>query len=109
MSRRKKPENETDEQQRVRLALEQVSNYPDRSDKTSWQRKMSNLEKLVAELSPIEDILLDFNSRKQIILDKIVVLRKEMVENCLHPYDNLVLKEGYVECKFCDRKIVLSK
>lgn len=109
MARRKKPEGETEEQQRVRQILESVSNYPDRSDKTSWQRKMANLEKLVAELNPIEDILLDFNSRKQDIVDKIVILRKEMIENCLHPYDMLVLKEDHVECKFCNRKIMIPK
>ena len=105
MARRKKPTDETPEQQRERMILETVSNYPDRSDKTSWQRKMNNLEKLLAELKPIEDMLLDLNSRKQEIIDKIVILRKEMVDNCFHPYDLLVLKDTHVECKFCDRKI----
>lgn len=109
MARRKRPENETEDEKRIRQILETVSNYPDRSDKTSWQRKMSNLEKLVAELKPIEDILLDFNTRKQEIVDKITILRKEMVENCLHPYDMLVLKEDHVDCKFCQRKIAIPK
>jgi len=105
MSRRKKAENETPDQTRERRIFESISNYPDRSDKTSWQRKLNNLETLVAELQPIEDILIDFNKRKTDIIDKITILRSEMVENCLHPYDMLVLKEDHVECKFCNGKI----
>lgn len=109
MSRKKTPENETEDEKIVRQTLEKVSGYPERSDKTAWQRKMGNLEKLVAELKPIEDILLDFNSRKQEIVDKITMLRKEMVENCLHPYEMLVLNEDHVRCSFCNRKINIPK
>lgn len=105
MARRKKLDNETPEQTRERHIFEAISNYPDRSDKTSWQRKMTNLEKLVAELQPIEDVLLDFNARKTVIIDKITELRREMVENCLHPYETLVLHDDHVICKFCNRRM----
>jgi predicted nucleic acid-binding Zn-ribbon protein len=105
MARRKKPEGETDDQTKERHIFETISNFPDRSDKTSWQRKMSNLEKLVAELKPIEDMILDLNTKKMEILDKITELRKDMVNNCLHPYEHLALKEGFVECKFCNRRM----
>lgn len=105
MARRKKIENETPEQARQRHIFESISNYPERSEKTSWQRKLVNLEKLVAELRPIEETILDLMSRKAPLVDKITELRREMVDNCLHPYDMLILHDDHVTCTFCNRKL----
>ena len=109
MARQKKPENETNDQADARRALEIVANHANRSEKTSWSRKQKNMEKLLARLSPYDEQLLNLLAHKQLILDEVAVLRDEMVDDCVHPYDLLVMKEGYVECKFCNRKLNVNQ
>jgi hypothetical protein len=107
MARRRKPENETKEQAKIRQLFELISNRADRSEKTAWKRKASNMDKLLEDLRPIEDkILKIYAEEKQPLLDEIAELRSLMVKDCIHPFDMLVLTaDGYVECKFCNRKI----
>jgi predicted nucleic acid-binding Zn-ribbon protein len=106
MARRKKPENETPEQTEERLLFEKISNFANRSEKTAWKRKLANMEKLIEELEPVQQKILDIiRSEKQPILDQIQELRQEMVNECIHPYEHLVQKDGYVECKFCNKSI----
>ena len=106
MARRKKLENETEEQAKERLLFEQISNHADRSEKTTWKRKLDNMEKLIEKLRPIEEKILDIiKDEKQPILDEIQTLRGEMVKECIHPFEHLVQKDGYVECKFCNKRI----
>jgi len=106
MARRKKPENETEDQAEVRLLFEKISNFADRSEKTAWKRKLANMEKLIEDLEPIQQKILNIiKEEKQPILDQIQMLRKEMVNECIHPYEHLVLKDGYIECKFCNKRI----
>lgn len=106
MARRKKPENETHEQAKQRLLFESVANHANRSEKTAWKRKLANMDKLLEKLHPIEEkILTIIAEEKQPILDEIADLRSIMVKDCVHPYEHLVEKDGYVECKFCGRKI----
>lgn len=106
MARRKKVENETPEQAEERLLFEKISNHANRSEKTAWKRKLANMEKLIEELRPIEEkILAIMHDEKQPILDLIQELRKTMVTECVHPYEHLVRKEGFVYCKFCNRRI----
>lgn len=107
MARRKKPENETAEQAYVRNMLEVVANQAPRSDKTSWNRKMKNMEKLVDKVRPIEARILEMNLAKEPIVDEIEELRKIMVAECVHPFDLLIFKEDHIECKFCNNKISL--
>jgi len=106
MARRKKPENETPAQAAERNLFESISNHADRSEKTAWKRKLANMEKLIEKLRPIEAKILNIiKEEKQPMLDEILSLRKEMVKDCIHPYEHLVQKDGYVECKFCNRRI----
>lgn len=106
MARRKKPKNETEEQIEQRLLMERISNVANRSEKTAWKRKLNNMEKLLDELRPIEEkIITIIAEEKQPMLDKIAELRTIMVNDCVHPYEHLCVKDVYVECKFCNKKL----
>lgn len=107
MARAKKPENETEEQSATRHMLEQVSNNASRSEKTSWNRKMDNMVKLITRLTPIEEEILTLMTRKMVIIDAVGELRITMVNECVHPYEHLVEHENHIHCKFCDKKINL--
>lgn len=109
MPRRKKPKNETLKEARIRQELETIANVATRSEKTSWNRKMNNMVTLLSELKPLEDQLLELYARKEVIFDKIQNLRKVMVSECIHPFEQLIYKEDFVECKFCSRRISLQK
>jgi len=105
MARRKTPDNETKAQKNDRLLCEKVANAPDRSEKVSWKRKMKNLQELVDETQPISEEILKLIAQRQPFLDKIQDLRETMVNECIHPFDFLVVEENHVLCKFCNRKI----
>ncbi len=106
MARRKKPENETPEQAAERNLFESIANHANRSEKTAWKRKFVNIGKLIEQLKPIEEKILDiYENEKQPLLDQVHDLRQVMVKECIHPFEHLVQKNGYVECKFCNRKI----
>ena len=40
-------------------------------------------------------------------MDEVDALRQEMVKECIHPYDSLVEKDNYIECKFCYKRLGL--
>lgn len=105
MARRKKPEDENATQQRERLIFETIANSSDRSEKTSWNRKMDNMVKLLAKLKPIEQKIMDLQSQKLPIFDEVQELREVMVKECVHPYQHLVLHDNHVVCKFCNKRI----
>jgi predicted nucleic acid-binding Zn-ribbon protein len=107
MPRRKKPENETPEQAKLRLQFESIANHANRSEKTAWKRKLKNMEGLLEKLHPIEEkILTIIADEKQPLLDEIAELRTVMVKECVHPYEHLVkTEEGFVECKFCGKRL----
>jgi predicted nucleic acid-binding Zn-ribbon protein len=110
MARRKKPENETPEEAKLRLQLESIANHANRSEKTAWKRKLNNMEGLIEKLHPIEEeILKILSEKKQPLLDEIAELRALMVKDCIHPYEHLIMKEdGFVECKFCGKKLKVT-
>lgn len=110
MARKKKPENETDEQRRQRLVFESVANHANRSEKTSWNRKMDNMIKLIAKLRPIEEKILDIiKEEKNPIMDDINEVRKAMIKECVHPYEYLVEEDdGATKCRFCEKRIGIT-
>lgn len=109
MARRKKPENETTEQARIRRIMETVADFAPRSDKVAWQRKYSNMQGLIEEMEPINLKIQDLIAQRQPMLDEIAELRRNMVQECIHPYDSLEYVEGNtVLCKFCNRTIVVT-
>lgn len=105
MARRKTPDNETPEQKEERLVKEAVSNAANRSEKVSWNRKMDNMVKLMSQLSPIEEEIIELQAKKIPIYDAIQELRQTMVNECVHPYEYLVDKDDHLLCKFCGKKI----
>lgn len=105
MARMKKPEKETQDQAVERRQTENIANKATRGEKTSWYRMMDNMVKLIAKLRPIEDKLLELSAQKIPILDEIAELRAKMVKECVHPFEHLVSKDGFTECKFCGTKL----
>lgn len=104
MARRKRPDNETAEEQSIRQLMETIADNATRSEKVSWDRKMDNMVSLLAKLKPIEDKIIDLMAEKTPIIDEITALRKEMVRDCIHPFTHLVHKgENVAECKFCGK------
>lgn len=107
MARRKTPENETPQEKKDRQIKEKIANGPERAEKVSWNRKMANLEALYDKIQPLEDEILDLISKKQPIYDEMQAIRVVMVDECIHPFDQLEVKEGHAQCKFCNRKLKL--
>lgn len=105
MARMKKPADETNDEMVVRQLLETIANHATRSEKTSWQRKRDNMDKLVKQLRPLEDEMIAIRSKMIPIYDEVSTLRTEMVLECIHPFDMLIHKEDHVECKFCSAKL----
>jgi hypothetical protein len=106
MARQRKPDAETSTETQKRRELETIANTANRSDKVSWNRKMDNMVKLLTELKPYEEQILQLILEKNKVMDKVAELRKTMVAECIHPFEQLVHKEKHVYCKFCDRRIV---
>lgn len=89
--------------------LKNVANIKDKNEKLSWTRRQKKIEEMVVEMQPIEDQILALTAQRQEVLDKIQVLRKQMVKECIHPKNSLVHKETYIECKFCNAKLSIPR
>lgn len=87
--------------------MNDVAGMADRSEKTSWNRKLKNIQKLIAQTKEIEDEMSKLRARRQPLLDQIADYRTEMVDTCIHPIEYLTVHEGVVKCKFCERNIRL--
>lgn len=112
MARTKKPENETPREVEVRRIMEHMANVANRSEKTSWNRKMDNMVKLLASLEPIENEILDLiKTKKTPLMDDVSKLRETMVRECVHPFEYLTMGEDadVVTCKFCNSKIGVTE
>lgn len=102
---KKKIEPQTEQEATSRQRLEFIANFSNRSEKTSWNRKLDNMVRLMAQLQPIEEkILKIMKEEKQPLLDEISKLRQTMIKECVHPYEHLVEHPTYIECKFCTRR-----
>lgn len=110
MARRKTPVGETDHESAVRKMLEAIADNATRSEKVSWERKMDNMIALITTLNPIEDQILDLMAAKQPIIDAVAELRRDMVKDCVHPFNMLVdLEDGSARCSFCDGRFSVVK
>ena len=105
MARMKKPENETQDETVVRQVLETIANHATRSEKTAWERKRNNMDLLVKQLRPLEDKIMEIRAKMNPIYDDISTLRKDMVDDCIHPFDMLIHKGDHVDCKFCGKSL----
>ena len=108
MARRKKPEGLTDAEERDHSLKEVISNHANRSEKTSWNRKMDNMVKLMALLLPIEEKIIILQNEKIPLFDQIQELRLTMVNECIHPYSHLVVLDNFSECKFCGKRMSVA-
>jgi hypothetical protein len=110
MARKLKPMDETKSDLHDRIMLESIANKAVRGEKVSWNRKMDNMISQLADLAQIEERIFDIIvTEKNPILDQISELRELMVNECIHPIEQLVVKEGgYAECKFCNKRIRLQ-
>ncbi len=109
MAKRKTPEELTPEQLDEHREKDNIANHATRSEKTAWQRQHEKLEQLIKKLEPVEDKILALTTQKMTIIDELMVIRKELVETCIHPFDMLVKHDGFMVCKFCEKKITIAK
>jgi len=109
MSKRKKPEFETLEQESIWDMKDSISNHATKSEKNTWARKRKNIELLVEQVQPIEREIMVLTAKAMPIHDDINRLRQDMVANCVHPFDLLEYKGNVIHCKFCDAKLSVKK
>lgn len=109
MARRKKPDVETFDETTRRRIKEAISNAANRSEKTSWNRKMDNMVKLISTVRPIEEKIVKLEAKKYPIMDEITKLRIIMRDECIHPYEYLELKNDHSVCKFCEKRLSLPE
>lgn len=107
MARKKIPENETTDETILRQTKESISNNSNRSEKTSWNRKMDNMVKLITRLQPLEEKIIELQNEKIPVFDELQKLRLTMVNECIHPFEYLVISEDHALCKFCSKKVSL--
>lgn len=87
---------------------DQIANTATRNERLAWNRKMVKMEKLVDELRPIEERILEIiATEKYPLMDKIEAVRKVMVNECVHPVEFLEVDPNYTHahCKFCGKNI----
>lgn len=89
--------------------LKNVANIKDKNEKLSWTRRQKKIEDMVVEMQPIEDQILALTNQRQEVIDKIQVLRKQMVKECIHPKNSLVHMDTYITCKFCNAKLSIPR
>jgi len=109
MGRQKRPRDEMPEETRVREILELVSNNATRSERTSFDRKLRNMELLIKKLQPLEEEIIELMAKKMPIIDEVDTLRKDMVLTCVHPTEYLIYKGTFIDCKLCNRSISIPK
>lgn len=108
MAKRKTPTDATPQELHEHRLKDTISNHATRSEKTAWERRHESLEKLVRKLEPIEDKMLALITEKSKIFDELLVIRAELVQTCIHPFEQLIVHEGAVVCKFCEKKMVVQ-
>lgn len=107
MAKRKTPDGLSAEQLVEYKIKDSISNHATRSEKTAWERQYAGIQRLVKKLEPIEDKLLALTTEKMAIIDQLLELRKELVDVCIHPFEQLVIHDGVVVCKFCERRMAI--
>ena len=103
-----KPFNEMNDAEKEKHVAGVVSGFATRPDKISWNRKLGNMEELIAKVAPVESQIVELQSSLLSVYDEINALRQTMVEECIHPIEQLVVTDTYIECKFCNRKFTLK-
>jgi len=84
-----------------------ISSFTNISDKNSWLRKFDNMQKLVEEVNAYAEEITEIDKKMLPLFDDIAILRNTMVDECIHPIDQLVEHDDHVECKFCNKKFTV--
>lgn len=108
MARRKTPKNETPEEMLSRKRREKISSIAERAAKVAWKRSQQRMQKYISFIDEVNDKIAILEDEKIAALDEVANIRTPMVEGCIHPFEQLVDKGDYVECKFCGKKIVIN-
>jgi len=83
-----------------------VDTATSKAEKASWKRKQKNVEKLIAELEPLEETILENMAAKNKLIDRITTIRAQMIQECIHPHNELVAQEDdTILCKFCGKTL----
>lgn len=83
-----------------------IVNNPSKNERVAWKRKYKKMQTYIAEnITPIEDQIMELHMQKQHFMDELFNQRTELISSCVHPRDQLVRKEFYVLCKFCQTKL----
>ena len=112
MVTKRKPTDETDEQREERQVKTKIANHANRSEKTAWNRKLKTLSMFVErEINPIEDNIMELRTELEPLYDEVMVMREDLVQQCIHPYDDLVYdrETKKVTCRFCDKNIAVHQ
>jgi hypothetical protein len=93
----------------IREDLKLIANFQDKNTILSWRRRLKKMNELIEQLEPIQAQILKLIEAKQPISDEIETLRQDMVKTCIHPENLLQHKGSFVECKFCNARIVINR
>lgn len=86
-------------------AAKAISSAVPKNDRMAWLRLNRELNKHLAELDEINPSWMELTSKRQHILDHVDELRDKMISECIHPEDQLTLREGKLHCAFCNRRV----
>ncbi len=70
----------------------------------AWERKQQNFIKILSEIQPLEDKIIDSLATKNKIIKDIVQLREQIINHCPHPDEFVIEKNGKKYCKFCEKQ-----
>jgi hypothetical protein len=83
-----------------------IVNHASKNDRVAWNRKRKKLATMIEDnITPLEDQILQLTMQKQRHMDDLIGLRDELVVECVHPRDCLVIKDTHVFCHFCEKRL----
>jgi hypothetical protein len=86
-----------------------VVKYVSHNERVAWKRRHKNFsKKILSEVTPIEDEILELTMKKMFIMDELEEDRQNLIASCVHPKEFLRLRENHVYCIFCDTKITVN-
>ena len=88
-------------------AIQHVSDLANDKDKMSWRRYGRELSKNLELIEPMYQELLILKNKMQPIENRIDIIRSKMVDECIHPQEELVYESdtNMVVCKFCKSRM----
>lgn len=87
--------------------LDYISKIKSKNERLAWKRKHEKLLKIInGEMRTLDDSIINLMEQKQVFVDEIVELRKQMIKECVHPKEQLVHNGISITCKFCN--VVMS-